>query len=85
MSKPNYEERLITNDETTGPIDENEGQLANKEGLQSSSRKPSQTGPDEHHEHTAPVDGAFGNPETREYDKNQTYIGAQAPGDKARK
>ena len=38
-----------------------------------------------HEEHKAPVPGAFGNPETREYDQRDTYIGDQVPADKARK
>lgn len=82
MSK---EERLITTDETTGLVDGPGAQTSNKEGLQSSSRKPSNTGPGPHEEHKAPVAGAFGNPETRDYDANDTYIGDQAPKDKARK
>jgi hypothetical protein len=41
-------------------------QTSNKEGLASSSRKPTNTGPDPHEEHKAPVSGAFGNPETRD-------------------
>ena len=82
MSK---QDRLITTDETSGLVDGPGAQTSNKAGLQSSSRKPSNTGPDAHEEHKAPVDGAFGNPETREYDQRDTYIGDQAPADKARK
>ena len=37
------------------------GQTSNKEGLHSSARKPSNTGPDPHQKHkTGPVPGAFG-------------------------
>jgi len=82
MSK---EERLITNDETTGAVDGPGAQTSNKQGMASSSRKPSNTGPGPHEEHKAPVPGAFGNPETREYDQRDTYIGDQVPADKARK
>lgn len=60
-------------------------QTSNKAGLKSSARKPSNTGPDAHEEHKAPVSGAFGNTETRNYEQNDTYLGDQAPGDKARK
>jgi len=61
-------------------------QTSNKTGLHSSARKPSNTGPDSHsNKHKAPVPGAFGNEETREYDQNDSYIGDQAPADKARK
>ena len=61
-------------------------QTSNKTGLRSSARKPSNTGPDSHSsKHKAPVAGAFGNEETREYESNDSYIGDQAPGDKARK
>jgi hypothetical protein len=82
MSK---DERLIRNDETSGLVDGEGAQTSNKEGLASSSRKPSNTGPSPHERHKAPVDGAFGNPETREYDQRDTYIGDQVPADKARK
>lgn len=78
-----HDEKLITHDTETEEMEA--GQTSNKEGLQSSSRKPSNTGPDEHQEHKAPVDGAFGNPETRDYDQRDTYIGHQVPADKARK
>lgn len=62
------------------------GQTSNKTGLHSSAQKPSNTGPDSHSDkHKAPVSGAFGNEDTREYDKNAGYIGDQAPADKARK
>ncbi len=62
------------------------GQTSNKEGLRSSARKPSNTGPGPHSDkHKAPVAGAFGNDETREVDENESYIGDQAPADKARK
>jgi hypothetical protein len=82
MSK---QDRLITTDETSGLVDGPGAQTSNKEGKASSARKPSNTGPDAHEEHKAPVPGAFGNPETREYDQRDTYIGDQAPADKARK
>ena len=50
-------------------------QTSNKTGLHSSARKPSNTGPDSHsNKHKAPVTGAFGNPETREYDQNDTIL-----------
>lgn len=62
------------------------GQTSNKEGLRSSARKPSNTGPGAHSgKHKAPVAGAFGNDETREPDQRDSYIGDQAPADKARK
>ena len=60
-------------------------QTSNKAGLASSSRKPSNTGPDPHEEHKAPVPGAFGNEETREQTQRDTYIGDQAPADKGLK
>jgi hypothetical protein len=82
MSK---QHRLITDDETTGLVGGEGAQTSNKTGLASSARKPSNTGPDPHEEHKAPVSGAFGNPETREHDQRDTYIGDQAPADKARK
>ena len=82
MSK---QDRLITNDDTTGLVDGPGAQTSNKQGVQSSSRKPSNTGPDAHEEHKAPVSGASGNPDTREHDQRETYIGHQAPADKARK
>jgi hypothetical protein len=82
MSK---QDRLIKNDETTGLVDGEGAQTSNKAGLASSARKPSNTGPDPHEEHKTPVAGAFGNPDEREYDQRDTYIGDQAPADKARK
>lgn len=61
-------------------------QTSNKEGLHSSARKPSNTGPGPHSgKHKAPVPGAFSNEETQETDQRDTYIGDQAPADKARK
>ena len=82
MSK---QDRLIKNDETSGLVDGEGAQTSNKAGLASSARKPSNTGPDSHEEHKAPVAGAFGNPDEREYEQRDTYIGDQAPADKARK
>ena len=81
MSK---QDRLIANDDTTGLVDGPGAQTSNKQGLRSSARKPSNTGPDAHEEHKAPVSGAFGNPDTREHDQRDTY-GDQAPADQARK
>ncbi|HYI97643.1 MAG TPA: hypothetical protein VEX68_29155 [Bryobacteraceae bacterium] len=75
MSK---QEKLITNDENTTAVDNSGAQTSNKTGLKSSSRKPSNTGPDAHQEHAAPVSGAFGNEENRE-DQRGTF----APADKA--
>ncbi|HYP05037.1 MAG TPA: hypothetical protein VER03_02285 [Bryobacteraceae bacterium] len=58
-------------------------QTSNKTGLASSARKPSNSGPDSHSgKHKAPVAGAFGNDE-KEADRNQTYIGDQAPAKKS--
>lgn len=73
------QEKLITEDETTGLVDGPGAQTSNKEGLASSSRKPSNSGPDAHQEHVAPVDGAFGNEENREKDQRGQF----APADKA--
>lgn len=73
------QEGLITNDETTGSVDRPGGQTSNKAGLASSSRKPSDSGPDPHEEHVAPVDGAFGNGELRDGDQRGHY----SPSDKA--
>ncbi len=73
------QEGLIRNDETTGMVDGPGGQTSNKAGLASSSRKPSNSGPDPHEEHVAPVDGAFGNEENRENDQRGQF----APADKA--
>ena len=83
MSKD--QDNLIQHD--NAPLADAPGaQTSNKEGLQSSSRKPSNTGPGPHSgKHKAPVAGAFGNEENREYDQRDTYIGDQAPADKARK
>jgi hypothetical protein len=78
-------ERLIREDETTGLVDGPGAQTSSKEGLQSSSRKPSNTGPGPHEQHKAPVSGAFGKQEDREADQRDTYVGDQAPADKARK
>lgn len=59
-------------------------QTSNKEGLRSSARKPSNSGPDPHSDkHKAPVSGAFGNEETRDYSQRETYIGDKVPADKA--
>ena len=59
-------------------------QTSNKAGLQSSARKPSNVGPDSHSaKHKAHDAGAFGNEETREVEQQDTYIGDQAPADKA--
>ena len=76
---------LLRNDDA--PLADSDGaQTSNKEGLASSARKPSNTGPGPHSDkHKAPVAGAFGNDETREHDQRDTYIGDQAPADKARK
>jgi hypothetical protein len=73
------QEKLVTEDETTGLVDGPGAQTSNKAGLASSSRKPSNSGPDPHQEHVAPVDGAFGNEENREKDQRGQY----APADKA--
>jgi hypothetical protein len=81
----NEKDRLITDDETTGLVDGPGAQTSNKAGLASSSRKPSNTGPGPHEKHKAPVDGAFGNPDTKDYDQRDTYIGDQVPADKGRK
>ena len=81
----NEKDRLITDDDTTGLVDGPGAQTSNKAGLASSSRKPSNSGPGPHEEHKAPVDGAFGNPDTKEYDQRHTYLGDQVPADKARK
>ena len=79
MSK---QDRLITDDETSGLAGGDGAQTSNKEGLASSARKPANSGPDPHEEPKAPVSGAFGNPDTRDSD---TYPGDQAPADKASK
>lgn len=81
----NKQDRLITTDETSGAVDGEGAQTSNKTGLASSARKPSNTGPDSHREHKAPVSGAFGNDEDREDDQRDTHLGDQAPADKARK
>jgi hypothetical protein len=81
----NEKDRLITEDETTGLVDGPGAQTSNKEGKASSARKPSNSGPGPHEKHKAPVPGAFGNPETKEYGQRDTYIGDQTPADKARK
>jgi hypothetical protein len=76
-------DNLILNDDA--PLaDSGAPQTSNKTGLASSSRKPSNTGPDSHsNKHKAPVAGAFGNDENQEGDPNQTYIGDQAPAKKS--
>ena len=73
------QEELIKNDETSGAVDGPGAQTSNKAGLASSSRKPSNSGPDAHEEHVAPVDGAFGNEENREQDQRGQF----APSDNA--
>ena len=79
------DERLIRDDETTGAVDGPGAQTSNKQGLQSSSRKPSNTGPGPHEQHKAPVSGAFGRQEEQEAEPQDTNTGTQAPPDKARK
>ena len=78
-------DELITHDDA--PLADGPGaQSSNKTGLHSDAQKPSNTGPDSHSgKHKAPVEGAFGHEETREYDQRDTYIGDQAPADKAQK
>jgi hypothetical protein len=78
-------DHLLQNDDA--PLaDAGSPQTSNKAGLQSSSRKPSNTGPDSHsNKHKAPVAGAFGNPEDRDNDQQDTSLGDQAPADKARR
>lgn len=78
-------DNLLQHDDA--PLADSPGaQTSNKAGLRSSARKPSNVGPDAHSsKHKAPVDGAFGNEETRDYDQRDSYIGDQAPADKARK
>jgi hypothetical protein len=77
-------DKLLTHDDA--PLaDSGSPQTSNKEGLASSSRKPSNTGPDSHSsKHKAPVPGAFGNEETRDVEQQDTYIGEQAPAKKPR-
>ena len=82
MSK---EDRLIKDDEGTDRYDGPGAQTSNKVGLQSDARKPSNTGPDSHEEHKAPVDGAFGNDENRGNDNNDSALGNWVPADKAHK
>jgi hypothetical protein len=79
------QEDLLQQDDA--PLADSPGaQTSNKTGLHSSARKPSNTGPGSHAaKHKAPVDGAFGNEETREPDQRDSYIGDQAPADKGRK
>jgi hypothetical protein len=61
-------------------------QTSNKAGKLSSARKPSNSGPDPHEEHKAPVAGAFGNQENRDsVEQQDTYLGDIAPKDKARR
>jgi hypothetical protein len=78
-------DNLLQHDDA--PLADSPGaQTSNKAGLRSSARKPSNVGPDPHSsKHKAPVDGTFGNEETRDYDQRDSYIGDQAPADKARK
>jgi hypothetical protein len=78
------QEQLIRDDETTDTVDREGAQTSNKEGLHSSARKPSNTGPDAHSEHAAPVDGAFGSEEKRDERENSGYLRDQAPKDKAK-
>jgi hypothetical protein len=78
------QEKLIWDDDTSGMVDQGSPQTSNKEGKRSSARKPSNTGPDSHSEHKAPVSGAFGNEAKRDEDINGGYITDQAPKDKAR-
>jgi len=82
MSK---QDRLITNDETTGQSAGPGAQTSNKAGLHSDAVKPSNAGPDPHEEHKASVPGAFGNDETRENDSNDSPLGDWVPADKAHK
>lgn len=82
MSK---QDRLITNDETTGLVDGKGAQTSNKAGLASSSRKPSNAAPDPHEEPKAPVAGAFGNPDNRDSERRDTHPGTHALADNARK
>ena len=79
------QEDLIRDDDTSGLVDGPGAQTSNKEGKMSSARKPSNTGPDAHEEHKAPVAGAFGKQEERDAEQQDTYIGDQAPKDKARR
>jgi hypothetical protein len=78
------QEELIRDDETTGLADKGNPQTSNKTGKHSSARKPSNSGPDSHSEHAAPVPGASGSEEKRDADINGGYITDQAPKDKAR-
>lgn len=80
MSK---QERLVIDDAGSDLL--KEGQTSNKAGLHSDAKKPSNTGPDSHEEHKAPVAGAFGNEETREVKQQDTALGDWVPADKARK
>lgn len=77
-------DNLLTHDDA--PLaDSGSPQTSNKTGLASSSKKPSNTGPDSHsNKHKAPVAGAFGN-DDREVKPQETYIGDQAPPDKGRR
>jgi hypothetical protein len=78
-------ENLITHDDA--PLaDSGAPQTSNKTGLASSARKPSNTGPDSHSgKHKAPVAGAFGKNDDSDVEQQDTYIGDQAPADKARR
>jgi hypothetical protein len=78
-------DQLIEHDDA--PLADSAGaQTSSKTGLHSSARKPSNAGPDSHsNKHQAPVDGAFGNPGTRDQGQKDTYIEDQAPAEKARK
>jgi hypothetical protein len=78
------QEDLIRDDDTTGLVGGEGAQTSNKEGKQSSARKPSNSGPDSHEEHKAPVAGAFGNKHNRDkVEQQDTYLGDIAPKDKA--
>ena len=78
------QEELIRDDDSAKAPDRDGAQTSNQTGLRSSARKPSNTGPDSHSEHVAPVDGAFGNEEKLDERDNTGYLRDQAPKDKAR-
>jgi len=78
------DKRLITEDETSDAMDQN-AQTSNKRGLHSDARKPSNTGPDAHSEHKAPVAGAFGNEEKLDERKNSTYLSDQSPAKRGKR
>ena len=79
------QEDLIREDESSVRADGAGAQTSNKAGKMSSARKPSNSGPDAHEEHVAPVAGAFGHGEERDAEQQDTYLGDQAPKDKARR